>query len=394
MQLSRLALGAALFASLAGSVGSAAPLRVPYVGRATNGSGEPLVGVIEARAQLYAEQSAGEPLWAGDLVPSLPVFQGVFTLWLEGGSPALEPAVLIDPTAQPRWLELEINGVVLAPRIRVSPVGMALAAANALRLGGAPATDYAGGGALMAEGTIAVGGATVVSADGAWIGEAPQIEGPPGPEGPAGEAGSVGPVGPEGPSGAAGPAGLEGYSGPAGVAGPSGPEGPAGPAGVAGVAGDVGPIGPAGPEGPAGPPGEPGPAGPAGPAGSQGPSGTAGFTGSSGSTGPQGPAGPAGPTGPPGLGVGTLSCPSGTAVAGINGSGQAVCQTFGPPSGTCIWEDKSFGAGSTCREGSCAYPASSASCKGSGGKAWNYTCNSNGTWGSRFCGSCGVTSCD
>jgi hypothetical protein len=164
--------------------------------------------------------------------------------------------------------------------------------------------------ALDISGAIAVGGNTVISAAGEWIG--PPGVGPAGPVGPQGPAGPNGTAGPQGPTG---PAGLQGVAGPAGPAGPPGPEGPQGAVGPQGPAGLEGPTGPQGPPGPVGAPGPQGslgpqgaqgiqgPIGPAGPPGSEGPQGEAGPQGPQGIQGPVGPTGPqgaAGPTGPQG----------------------------------------------------------------------------------------------
>ncbi|MCP3902055.1 MAG: hypothetical protein GY715_00340 [Planctomycetes bacterium] len=99
-----------------------------------------------------------------------------------------------------RWLEIEINGAILAPRQLLAP---------------APYAHYAQHG----------------------------NEGPPGPTGPQGP---LGPVGPTGPAGDTGPTGSTGLTGPLGPTGPTGAPGVPGPLGPTGPIGATGATGPAG----------------------------------------------------------------------------------------------------------------------------------------------------
>lgn len=175
---------------------------------------------------------------------------------------------------------------------------------------------------LDVAGAIAVNGATVIDATGAWVGA--QVPGPTGPAGATGAGGATGPTGAQGTQGIAGPAGATGATGSTGdaglagatgatgsqgtqgITGPTGAAGAVGAAGATGATGADGPTGSSGAQGAqgiAGPTGAGGPtgaAGAAGPQGSQGIAGATGAAGADGATGPQGSQGVAGPTGPAG----------------------------------------------------------------------------------------------
>lgn len=167
-----------------GSVGTA----FTYQGQLKQ-SGEPFSSAVpvDLKFRLFGSE-AGLDQIGDELVAAVVITDGVFTVDLDFESAFAGAA---------RWLEIEVDGVTLAPRQPIMPTPYALYALNG-------------------------------------------NEGPEGPIGPAGPEGPAGPIGPEGPVGPMGPAGPEGPQGPAGVPGPQGVQGPIGP---------VGPIGPAGPAG-------------------------------------------------------------------------------------------------------------------------------------------------
>jgi len=65
--------------------------------------------------------------------------------------------------------------------------------------------------------SISIGGTTVISSTGQWMGSPTGLVGPQGPAGPAGPAGATGPAGAQGPQGATGPQGTVGPQGPSGI---------------------------------------------------------------------------------------------------------------------------------------------------------------------------------
>lgn len=368
----------------------AVPVEVPFTGELRLLGGVPFTGNAAVQIRLYPAATEILPMWTSPSYAGVPVQDGLFTVLLEQGEPFPLDSVLFG--AGEVWAELTVNGEVMLPRIQMGSVPFALVALDSERLGGVPADEYLLRSDVDVPGPIAVNGVEVISAAGQWVGGVDGLQGPVGPEGPvgpAGPAGAAGPAGPVGPTGSVGPAGPAGPQGAPGPAGPQGELGTTGPAGPQGEPGPAGAAGPQGPEGPAGSAGAVGPAGPQGPVGAQGPQGA---QGNSGPAGPQGPSGPQGPQGAAGSGVIATTCPSGQAVRQINSNGTVVCGAAGVT--LCTWNSKQYSPGAICREGSCAYSSSSASCKSSSGAAWNYTCNSNGTWSSKFCGSCGVPTCN
>ncbi|MDR3387052.1 MAG: hypothetical protein P4L92_08380 [Rudaea sp.] len=188
---------------------------------------------------LYDAETGGTPIvvsgtdpvtgnpYTNPLSESATVTSGLFTVDLDFGQTF---------AGQQYWLEIAVNGQVLAPRQRVNTVPVAQYALNS----------------------------------------------------PAGTAG------PTGPMGATGATGATGDTGPVGATGDTGPAGPAGATGGAGATGAAGSIGPVGPTGLTGPAGATGANGPAGPTGA---TGATGSTGAAGSAGVQGPAGATGATG-------------------------------------------------------------------------------------------------
>ena len=115
--------------------------------------------------------------------------------------------------------------------------------------------------------------------------------GPQGPQGIQGPTGATGATGPTGPTGATGPQGAKGDKGDTGDTGSTGPQGIQGPTGATGDQGPTGPTGPTGPKG------DTGDQGIQGVQGEQGPQGAQGVQGVQGDVGPTGPTGPKGDTG-------------------------------------------------------------------------------------------------
>ena len=273
------------------------------------------------------DASSGGTMIGSPVSENVQVISGLFTVDLDFGS-------AFGPTQY--WLEISVNGQVLANRQRVNSV---------------PVADYAlGGNAGPAGATGPQGAAGPQGATGADGVQGPQggpgAQGPQGQMGLTGDTGVQGPQGPQGIDGAQGPQGSIGPTGATGLtwqgtwsgatpynvddavffggssyialvantndepdtsvtnadgnwgllamqgaSGASGAQGPTGAAGVQGPQGDQGNQGVQGPQGTAGSPGGIGPQGAQGAAGTQGPQGAQGGVGGAGPQGAQGATG-------------------------------------------------------------------------------------------------------
>ncbi len=150
-----------------------------YQGRLQQ-NGQPANGRFDLRFDLFGAESGGNPVGPPIEEPQFLVSDGLFTVSL-----AFPGAF----TGSQRWLEIRVNGQVLAPRQPVSTT---------------PVAQFA-------------------------------LDGNPGPAGAAGPAGPMGVAGPAGPAGAEGPQGPAGPNGEPGPVGPAGPQGSQGPQGVISV---------------------------------------------------------------------------------------------------------------------------------------------------------------
>ncbi|HNX96992.1 MAG TPA: hypothetical protein PKK12_04870 [Candidatus Aminicenantes bacterium] len=248
-----------------------APQLLSYQGRLTGPYGEALNGTFEMIFRVVDGEGPGSIAlpnlapWR-EIHPAVTVNDGFFCVSLGSVTPL--PAGLFlgspaDSTGPLRFLEVTVDGEVLAPNLRIT------------------SSAYS----LMAEAARGETGPTGPRGETGLAGE----RGDDGPTGPAGSMGQTGAAGPTGGPGAMGP------TGPAGVTGQTGPVGPTGPLGGTGAMGPTGPTGPFG-VGATGPTGDGGPTGPTGPVGI-GPTGPTGAFGPMGNTGPVGPTGPTGPAG-------------------------------------------------------------------------------------------------
>lgn len=112
------ALATALFAPLA----QAEPFT--FQGYAEN-AGSPINGSADLKFRVYAVASGGTRLGNEIVQNAWPLANGVFTIDLDAGS-----ALVFD--GGPRFLEAEVNGQVLSPRLEILPAPLA-SSANALR---------------------------------------------------------------------------------------------------------------------------------------------------------------------------------------------------------------------------------------------------------------------
>lgn len=140
-------------------------------------AGVPYTGLAELEFRLFDQLTGGNQIGATEICLDCPVEDGLFQVELDFGAGVFEGGG--------RWLEVEVEGVTLAPRQKVTatPVAAFALAGN---------------------------------------------EGPAGPQGPQGETGPKGDPGPQGDPGPEGPQGLTGPEGPVGADGPVGPQGPPG----------------------------------------------------------------------------------------------------------------------------------------------------------------------
>lgn len=136
-------------------------------------SGSPFTGLADLEFRLFDQLSGGEQFGTAQTCPACPVEDGLFQVELNFGPGAFD--------GSSRWLEIQVEGVALSPRQRVTAAPVA---AFALAGNEGPA-------------------------------------GPPGPQGEPGPQGAVGPMGPTGPAGPQGATGPEGPMGPTGVDGQS-----------------------------------------------------------------------------------------------------------------------------------------------------------------------------
>jgi Collagen triple helix repeat (20 copies) len=156
--------------------------------------GQPFSGIVGTMEfQLFDGPGVSDnPVGAPIVISNVTVDDGLVSVELDFGILAFSGAE--------RWVEITVDGTVLAPRQRIAAAPFALFA----------------------------------------------LSGNEGPVGPVGPGGPIGPQGPVGPTGPGGPAGPTGATGPQGLTGPAGPQGSQGPQGVPGAQGPQGPAGPAG----------------------------------------------------------------------------------------------------------------------------------------------------
>ncbi|MDY7108402.1 MAG: hypothetical protein SYC29_07165, partial [Planctomycetota bacterium] len=122
--------------------------------------GEPFDGTVDLAFRLYDAATEGNQIGPELVFPAMEITDGLCSVELDFGSDIFLGAE--------RWLEIDVDGITLAPRqlINASPYALFALAGN----------------------------------------EGPQgPEGPPGPPGPEGPQGPEGPEGPEGPQGPRGP---------------------------------------------------------------------------------------------------------------------------------------------------------------------------------------------
>lgn len=210
--------------------------RVPLSGTLRDELGAPVNAELEIEVRIYNAPVGGEPALYRE-ASSVRVVEGELAITVGAVNPL--PANLFLPTVN-AYLELEIGGEVLAPRIALdqpsagramfaSLCGEALATSG-LKVVGAAGLEVNGRQLFTPDGQISPSAISGVAIGGG-------VPGPAGPIGPAGPAGDRGPPGAQGDPGLVGGVGPRGERGERGERGPTGPTGPSGPTGPAGPAG-------------------------------------------------------------------------------------------------------------------------------------------------------------
>lgn len=132
---------------------SAVPLRYTQQGALTDASGAPLSGTHTLAFRLHDASAGGSAVWAE--AQDVSFADGRYSVVLGAASP-LDAAVLDTGSL---WLELEVDGVVLAPRQELTSVPYATLSGTAARVSGEVDATV-----------LRVGGREVVGTDGTWVG--------------------------------------------------------------------------------------------------------------------------------------------------------------------------------------------------------------------------------
>jgi len=124
------------------------PERMNYQVMLTDGADQPIAGqTVSVVFRIYDQESGGTVLWTEP--------QTVTTNSIGVASVILGSVSALDiDFAGPRWLEVEVEGEILAPRRELVASPYARQAQNSANLGGEPAASYALSGPLSAPGTI------------------------------------------------------------------------------------------------------------------------------------------------------------------------------------------------------------------------------------------------
>lgn len=121
-----------------GSAAFAVPETITYTGELRADNGLPYTGSVAVLASLYAEASGGTAVWTADL-GNVMVMNGILQVDLDDAG---LPGLLAQYASAGLHLEFSIDSEILAPRQRLVSVPYATIAANAMMLGGMPASNY------------------------------------------------------------------------------------------------------------------------------------------------------------------------------------------------------------------------------------------------------------
>ena len=159
-------------AAVRASAAPAVPLVLAHEGQLLDENDRPLAGTQQLKFTLYdisnpVNGSAGTDLWHETYAATVDVF-GRYSVILgddSGGKAPLTAAVF--PAGADRWLQISVNGVDLAPRLRIGSVPFALLASDAATVGGQAPSAFApaaGAATIATVGTVEAGtwGATPI----------------------------------------------------------------------------------------------------------------------------------------------------------------------------------------------------------------------------------------
>ncbi len=134
---------------LAASALTAVPPLVPYSGQVEGGSGP-----TTATFLIYKDQTGGEPLFTETQTVAVDG-TGRYKVQLGAANPNGLPSDLFS-SGEARWLEVQIAGQAVEPRVLLASVPYALKAADAATLGGLPASAFvlAGNAGVAHAGTL------------------------------------------------------------------------------------------------------------------------------------------------------------------------------------------------------------------------------------------------
>jgi hypothetical protein len=130
-----------LAAPLAASAPTAVPALVPYTGVAVDRDGRALRGETGITFLIYKDQNGGEPLFT-ETQSVVPDLTGHYTVRLGASMSSGIPLDLFS-SGEARWLEVQVAGQAVQPRVLLVSVPYAIKAGDASTLGGLPASAYA-----------------------------------------------------------------------------------------------------------------------------------------------------------------------------------------------------------------------------------------------------------
>jgi hypothetical protein len=122
-----------LVCAAAPPAGAQVPGRINYQGLLLDATGQPVNGSVTLVFELYPTAAGGTALWT-ETHSGVAVTDGIYDVALGSQTP-LTPAIL---SPSPRFLQVTVNGELLAPRRELLAVPYALEAERAANVGGAP----------------------------------------------------------------------------------------------------------------------------------------------------------------------------------------------------------------------------------------------------------------
>jgi hypothetical protein len=126
---------------IAASAPTAVPALVPYSGAVIAGDSKTFAAESGVTFQIYKDEVGGEALWTETQIVAIDT-TGHYKVQLGAANPNGLPADLF-ASGEARWLEVQVAGEALQPRVLLVSVPYALKAADAATLGGLPPSAFA-----------------------------------------------------------------------------------------------------------------------------------------------------------------------------------------------------------------------------------------------------------